>query len=735
MKQIWIGFILLCLSSAPTFSQVPISGKVIDEDGDPVIGALVKFTSSEKVVAAVKSNKKGEFQTTLSKGEYSVTINYVGFEAFKKELEVPAGDAKEITLDIHLRQEHFQDGEVVISATRTARNIADVPIRVEVIPADDLQESITMGLSSAKAVLSELPGIVSQTTSAATGAATLRIHGLDGRYTQLLVDGIPAFGGLNMNFSILQLPPLNLRQLEIIKGSAAGIHGADAIGGIINFLTKIPTTDVPSAQAIVNVTNLGGTDLAGYYSQKFDELGITIHTTYNNQQRRDIDKDGFADLPMQERIAINPKITYSFSPSSELVIAPAYSHEKRFGGFMAAPVNYEYGSKDIFSNATTTERIDLLGSFSQKFDQNNSAVLNSALIHTQRNSYLQQTPFDGTETIVYNDIQWSGDFLPLRLLGGLSYSSEKFVEDSIRQFDRSFTYSDLGIFGQGEYQFSSIVTALASIRADLHNFFGTVISPRASLMIRPSKDFTLRLSGGTGWRAPNIFDEDAESHGFRGVPPITSTEKERSESFSLEGKYQFLIGEWNGSTDINLFQTTIHNQQGINVFTSAGNDSEVVRWQTIGDLSSKGMELIAQAHGNGLDLFFGYTYAFVRQIFNGVSSTKEFTPQHFINASILWQSPSVLRLVSDFSYESAQLLPANSFAKESPSVFTIGASAEVWITNSLSIFLNVENALDSRQTKTMPLYLGTPGKSTFNPNFVWGPVEGRAINAGVKIKL
>lgn len=720
-------FFVLLFLPALSYSQTILKGKVVDEEGDPVIHATIQLIplESEKPLFT-RTDDNGGFQfPSLAHGSYQIKITYLGFLPYFDSVQVEKGKPLELT--ITMKENKLQETEVVVSATRTTRSIEDVPIRVEVIPAEDLDESITMGLGSARMVLGELPGIMSQTTSSGNGAATLRIRGLDGRYTQLLIDGIPAFGGLNMNFSILQLPPLNLRQLEIIKGSAAGLHGADAIGGIINFLTKVPDEKAPEATAVLNYSLLKGGDAAAYYSQKSGDLGFVLHTTFNKQVRRDIDGDGYVDVPAQERFFFNPKLIYSFSENTELTVAPSFTTEKRLGGLMSAPENYDHGSADVFSTALNTTRYDMLGTLSQKFDVHNSAVINAAFVRTQRTSYWQLTPFDGNENILYADGQWSLDLHPLQLLAGASYQSEQFSETSATDsLDRSFHFTNTSVFAQAEYVFSPMISALGSLRSDFHNVYGTAVLPRASLMLRPSEQLTVRLSAGSGWRAPSIFTENAEDKGFAGVPALHTTERERSESYTADAKYKFIAGEWVFSTDLNLFQTHIYDRTDL--LSDSGGSAA---WGHIGNLGSRGAELIALARYHTLDLFFGYTYA---DVVEG-AQRKTFTPAHFINASVLWLLPGSIRLVSDLMYESPQSLPDNPYGKMSPAVMTIGASAEVWLSPSFSVFVNVENLFDDRQTKTMPTYLGTPGAKDFDSGFVWGPTEGRVINGGVKYKL
>ncbi len=743
-----VAVLILCVCATEAWAQnvvqsaLMLRGKVMDEDSAAIANVRV-FATALTITSGTTgkrtggaSNKQGEFIIkNLTPGRYAVSVACIGFRDFTDTVEVK-GDGN-TTLMIVLKSISSSKGdEIVVSATRLARAISDVPVRMEVIPAEELDESITMGLGSAKMVLGELPGLMAQGTGSALGAATMRIHGLDGRYTQILVDGIPAFGGLNMNFSVLQLPPLNLRQLEIIKGAAAGVQ-SDAIGGIINFLTKIPRSETPEGTLVASYTSLGAFDVAGWYGQMFDNLGVSLHVTSNNQPRRDIDGDGYVDVPLQRRFHVNPKLTYQFSPDANLTVAANYISEDRLGGLMAAPEDFSQGNAALFSAAAKTRRIDGMAAFEAKLDEQNSLSVNLSAVQTGRDSYRQLVPFNGTENIFYADAHWASDWTkrgtPFQALVGVSAQRQQFREDSFDQFTgkRDFTFTTLSAFAQGEYKFSSLFTALGFVRLDQHNQYGAVLVPRMSLMFRPDDHLTFRASAGTGWRAPTIFDEVAEERGFYHVSPLTLTQRENASSLSLNGKYKAVVDEWLFSADVNVFYTQVRDRAQLQF---SGLPTSM--WVNTGEkLTSQGAEFILQAQQDEFDVIFGYTYNDVSESNGGISITKLFTPTHFINAAVLWSIPDVVRLVSDFMLQSPQQLPTNPYATTSPTVTTWGGSVEVWLTHSVSVFVNVENLLDTRQTRTMPLYLGTPGRDNFNGNFVWGPTEGRVFNVGLKAKL
>ena len=169
----------------------------------------------------------------LNPGTYRLRISYAGFEEGGAMITIPyAGEVLEIGLD----QEEEDEEEIVIKSTRSTRTFRDIPTRVEFIAGEELDEKANMKPGDIRMVLSESTGIQTQQTSATSANASIRIQGLDGRYTQILKDGFPLYAGFSGGLGLLQTPPLDLKQIEVIKGSASTLYGGGAIAGLVNLV-------------------------------------------------------------------------------------------------------------------------------------------------------------------------------------------------------------------------------------------------------------------------------------------------------------------------------------------------------------------------------------------------------------------------------------------------------------------------------------------------------------------
>jgi iron complex outermembrane receptor protein len=734
MKLFFLAAFVILVASIDSFAG-QIYGIVRDSTNqEPLIGCGISLKPSK---LGTFTNKNGEFSIkNIPAGTYTLHITAIGYSPVQTQIVLRSLDS--LFISIALQPKEIESDEVVVTEARTGRRIDDVPTQIEVLPAADLDESITVGISSARMVLGEIPGIMAQVNSSSIGSATVRIRGLDGRYTQILQDGIPSFGGINMNFSVLLLPPLNLRQLEIIKGSAAGLHGADAVGGMINYITRIPEKTSPEATVVATASSIGGVDVGGFYGQLFGDMGFSLHATANTQPKRDIDGDKFIDVPLQQRFSINPKFLWNFS-HSKWTITGSYTHEKRFGGEISAPENFTMGTDSLFSTALTTRRFDISNSFLHTLNDDSRILINGALARTERTSFQKTTPFNGNETTLYADAEWTVHSHLLLWTVGIAAKNQSFNEttsDILTHANRSYNFTTLSGFAQAEYAVSSLLTALASARIDNHSLYGMQILPRLSLMLRPTDRLTIRAGVGTGWRAPTIFDETAEERNFRGVPAISLSKGEQSIGYTFDTEYKIIAAEWIITTNLNLFSMVLNNRATLSPIDSfVDNRNQIFTWNSVGALTSRGAEVITEVKHDDLSLFFGYTFADVSENNQGTTLRKDFSPLHFINAAVLWELPNTIRIVSDFMLQSPQNLPTNPYSSTSQTVITWGGSVEVWIGRGFSLFVNVENALDARQTRSMPLYIGSPRSANFNGNFVWGPVEGRVASIGVKYKI
>ncbi|WP_346014355.1 TonB-dependent receptor [Salegentibacter sp. BDJ18] len=241
------------------------------EDKMPLLGANAVVSGTD---IGATANIDGEVTLTkIPNGKQTIVFSFVGFASEEITLDFPR--ATQDTLEIFLEPGGEEMEEVIIQSTRSRRSIADLPTRVEVISGEELTEKGNMKPGDIRMLLNETTGIQTQQTSAISGNSSIRIQGLDGKYTQLLKDGYPLYSGFSGGLSLLQIVPLDLQQVEVIKGSSSTLYGGGAIAGLVNLIPKTPGEE-RELNFMLNATSALGLDLSGFYADTYGKLGTTV---------------------------------------------------------------------------------------------------------------------------------------------------------------------------------------------------------------------------------------------------------------------------------------------------------------------------------------------------------------------------------------------------------------------------------------------------------------------------
>ncbi|MEL7148173.1 MAG: TonB-dependent receptor plug domain-containing protein, partial [Bacteroidota bacterium] len=311
MKYILVGLTLLIAVSVQ--AQNTFKGRIIDAStDDPLLGAVVKISPSQGAVTDL--NGLVEISSIIT-DTVQVSVSYVGYRPFSKTYIFPLEGIQIIKL-----QQAEELEEIVITSTRSSRTIDDIPTRIEAISSEELEEKAIMKSSNIAMVLRESTGIQMQQTSASSANQSIRIQGLDGRYTQILKDGFPLFGGFSSGLSIMQIPPLDLRQVEVIKGSNSTLYGGGSIAGLINLVTYTPK-DERKVRLMMDQTNVLGTTFNGFYAERFQKFGLTFYTSVNRQEAYDPNDDDFSDIPKIRSVTVNPSFFYYPNDRTSLRLA------------------------------------------------------------------------------------------------------------------------------------------------------------------------------------------------------------------------------------------------------------------------------------------------------------------------------------------------------------------------------------------------------------------------------
>ena len=243
-----------------------------------------------------------------------------------------AGMAQDVGGEAHHLGEATEIDDVIVQSTRSRRRVQDEPVRVEVLGQEEIEEKLLMRPGNISMLLAETGGLRVQVTSPGLGAANIRVQGLRGRYTQLLADGLPLYGGQASSLGLLQIPPSDLRQVEVIKGAASALYGGQALGGVINLISRRPG-DEAEGELILNATSREGQDLSAYGATPLGGgWGGSVLFSANRQTEQDIDEDGWIDMAGFERTSVRPRLFWDGRDGSSLFMTLGAMTEDRRGG-------------------------------------------------------------------------------------------------------------------------------------------------------------------------------------------------------------------------------------------------------------------------------------------------------------------------------------------------------------------------------------------------------------------
>ena len=617
--------------------------------------------------------------------------------------------------------------EVIVTATRSGRRVQDEPLRVEVVPAEEVQEKIMMTPGDVSMLLGETNGLRVQTTSPSLGGANVRIQGMRGRYTQILADGLPLYGGQTGSIGLLQIPPMDLGQVEVIKGVASALYGVSAIGGVVNLVSRRPREE-PEREILLNGTSHTGADGILWAADKLNERwGYTFLGGTHVQGRSDLDEDGWTDLPMYRRAVVRPRLFWDDGTGKSLLVALGATAEARRGGTMPGASAPDGGT---FPENLNTQRFDggAVGRFITRHGhilamrgsatwQEHDHTFGSVLEHDAHRTWFGEASLTGTSGVH----TW--------VVGG-ALQRDTYASREVPRFD--FAYTVPGVFAQDEYVAARWLTLSASGRVDVHTEHGTFVSPRVSALLKPAGQWTGRVSAGRGYFAPTPFTEETEATGLTVLAPLPELEPERADSLSADVTWARTPFEVTTTVFYSRVRDPLQvKETGLATFPIAIANAE-------GPTRTRGTELIARYHRDepALDVILTHMYLWSTEADpNRVAIRREvpLNPRHAGSLDVLGEIGPA-RIGFEVFLTGRQTLDDNPYRGQGRGYVLWGALLD-WNFGRGRVFVNAENLGDVRQTADDPLVRPTraaDGRWTVD---AWAPLEGRTINAGVRVRF
>jgi outer membrane receptor for ferrienterochelin and colicins len=596
---------------------------------------------------------------------------------------------------------------ITVEATRTGGRLEDSPLRVEVLEREEIEEKMLMTPGDIVMMLNEMGGMRVQATSPSLGAASVRVQGMRGRYTRFLSDGLPLFGEVG-GLGLLQIPPMDLGQVEVIKGVASSLYGAGAMGGVVNLISRVPGNE-PTRELLINRSTRGGTDAVAFFGQPLAAgWGLTFLGGGHWQERADVNDDGWSDLPRYARGIARPRLFWNDEKGNRLFATVGVTSEDREGGSTS---HVEALNTRAFDAGILDQRI-VRGTY--------LITTRGAFSRKQHDHRFGDAREDDRHTTGFGEVTVRGSAGPHTWVAGAAVEADRYRNDNVPQFDYSFTIP--GVFAQDDVVVRPWLSVSGSARLDHHSEYGAFVSPRVSALARSGR-WQGRASFGTGFFGPSALTEETEAAGLTRLRMPQPLAAETGRSMSLD------VTRSSGplSTTLTVFASRVNDA------VTVDHDREYVI-RNADKATNSGVEVLATFRQEPFAVTGTYTFVRSREHDRGGFDEVALTPAHNAGIVAMWEKEDAGRLGLEIYYTGAQRLEANPYADRSEPYVIVGVLGERSV-RRLRFFVNGENLGGVRQTKWHPLALperGIDGRMTVD---AWAPLEGRNINGGVRVRF
>jgi outer membrane receptor for ferrienterochelin and colicins len=707
-----VAWLLPAIIAAAAFGQPQATIRVeVTAESVPVQGADVTVNGK-----SVRTGQDGSATINAPPGDMKISVTKEGY--FPANASLLADSAREWVLRVELVPQKTVEEQIKVYATRNDVRIQDSPLHVEVLQREEIEEKMLMTPGDIVMMLNEMGGMRVQTTSPSLGAASVRVQGMLGRYTSFLSDGLPLFGQQGAGLGLLQIPPMDLGQVEVIKGNASALYGSTAMAGVVNLISRRPAAE-PVHEFLVNRSTLGATDVTMFLASPLtSHWSASLLGGGDWQERRDVDGDRWADLAGYSRGVSRPRFFWDDKNGRTALLTGGITYENRSGGTLSGTTLAATG--EPYTEALKTRRYDFGGNVQWVIGDRYVATARFSATEQQHRHQFGELIENDRHELLFGEASVRGSTGRSTWVAGAAVQRDAYHPRDVPRF--AYTYVVPGVFVQDDLNIAHWLSVSASARADFHNRYGTFFSPRLSALLRWA-GFTSRLSAGQGFFAPAPLTEETEAAGLSrlAVPRPLVAERGRSASVDLTRG----LGPFSVTTT--FFASNISRP----AYVDRGNAFRIFNLPA--PTRNRGVEMLATWRKAPFSATASYTYVRSSEL-DPVAGRAEvpLTPRHSFGLVGMWEKEGVARFGIECYYTGQQRLENNPYRSFSSPYVIFGAMGERKVAAHVKLFLNLENLGNVRQSRWDPMLLpsrAADGRWTVD---AWAPLDGRVINGGVR---
>ncbi|MCL5127108.1 TonB-dependent receptor [Algibacter sp. L4_22] len=595
-----------------TFNAQTIKGKTTT-DGDALAYVNIYLKGTQK---GAVSGDNGSFSiNNISPGKYTVIASFTGYQTQRKSITVSTED---ITINFDLPESEILS-EVVVTGTLKAVSRLESPVPVEVYSSTFLKKNPTPNIFEA---LQNVNGVRPQINCNVCNTGDIHINGLEGPYTLILIDGMPIVSGLSTVYGLSGIPNSLIEQIEIVKGPASSLYGSEAVGGLINIITKLPE-NAPRFFADSYATGWGELNLdLGFNTKVGEKANLLFGVNYFNYNNPiDNNGDNFTDLTLQNRISVFQKWNFKRKENRVLSLVGRVFYEDRWGGEMQWDSSFR-GGNEIYGESIYTKRGEFIGKYQLPIKE--KVMFQFSYTDHDQNSVYGDVKYLAQQKIGFGQFTWDKSLKNHDLLFGAA-ARYNYYNDNTPATAAADEVVIPSLFVQDEIRLSEKQTVLLGARYDYDERHGNIFTPRIAYKFKPTADDIFRVNAGTGFRVVNIFTEEhAALTGARDV--IIAEELKPERSFNINVNYLKKMYTKSGmiiGLDASAWYTHFSNLITPDYDT---NSTQIIYDNLDGKAITKGMSLNLDATvASGIKLLVGGTVQDVTQTENGIKSRQILT--------------------------------------------------------------------------------------------------------------
>lgn len=733
-----------------TFCYLLLSLTISAQKGE-MIGHVYNQQTGERVSFArvyvlpskvdVLADENGSF--TIQPLEEKIIISAMGYKTDTFRL---SNKKNKISLALSAIESNLP--ETVISANFQETAKTESPIPVEVYTAKLFRKNPSANLFEA---LNMVNGVQPQLNCNVCNTGDIHINGMEGPYTMILVDGMPVVSSLSTVYGLMGIPQSLIRKIEVVKGPASTLYGSEALAGVVNVITNTPGNS-PRLNIEQTVTSAGevNTDLASAFKLKKAQTLIGANY-YNFWAKWDINKDNFTDVTLQNRLSVFNKWNFELENGKSASLALRYIYENRWGGEMNWNKKFR-GTDSIYGESIYTHRIELLGNYQLPVRKENLQIDYCYNFHYQ-DSYYGTVKYLAKQHVFFAQLRWFKSWKKVSLLSGIPFrviyyddNTPATSDENMQNNQPSLTFLP-GVFTQTEWKPVEKFALLVGMRYEYHNVHKSIFSPRIALKISPTKEHTIRISAGNGFRVVNLFTEDHAA--LTGARKVVIAEKLKPEqSWNISLNYNTTLQHRYGFTtmDVSGFYTHFTNKIVADFFS---NPSEIIYTNLKGYAVSTGASFnIDFSFTNGFKIMLSGTYMKVYQV-NKLTKTPQLHAPDFSANYALSYTISKIGLGIDFTGKltSPMYLPVvpNDFRPaKSPWFCIMNIQFTKKFNQGIELFAGVKNLLHfipkdpilrAEDPFNKNVTQNNPNGYTFDPSYNYAPIQGAKGFIGFRYTL